>query len=196
MEILEKIFGGLSKIKIMKLFIFNPAFIFDLETVCLKAESKPKQTTKDLIVLQKIGLIKKKDTKNKAGKKVRGYILDTTFVYLPAFKDFLLQVLPFSNEEIVKKFERAGKVKAVAVSGVFLNNEDSRIDLLVVGDRFNKNILSKVIQEIESGLGREIKFTHLESKDFIYRMEVRDKLIRDMFDYSHRIIFDKMGIQP
>ena len=196
MEILEKIFGGLSKIKIIKLFIFNPISVYDVTDVCEKTRAKTKQVKKDLVTLEKIGILKKKDSKNKLGKKVKGYVLDQNFDYLNAFKEFLLQVLPFSNEEIIKKLSRAGRLKAVAISGVFLNNDESRVDLLVIGDRLKKTVLNNVVKEIEVGLGKEIKFTYLDTPDFVYRMEVRDKLLRDVFDYSHKVIFDKIGIQP
>lgn len=195
MEILEKIFGEINKIKLMKLFIFNPAVVLDMETICKKLRGKQRQVKRDLIILLKIGFLKNKDMRSKSGRKVKGFTLNQTFDYLEAFKAFLLQVLPFSNDEIIKKLGKAGRLKAVAVSGVFLNNDESRIDLLIIGDRLKKSTLNNAIKDIEGGIGKEIKFTCLESGDFTYRMEVRDKLLRDIFDYSHRIILDKIGIR-
>jgi hypothetical protein len=56
-------------------------------------------------------------------------------------------------------------------------------------------LLSRVIKEIESGLGKEIKYAVLDTADFTYRLSSRDKLIRDVFDYPHNLILDKVGVQ-
>ncbi len=82
----------------------------------------------------------------------------------------------------------------MVISGVFLNDSDARVDILVVGDKVKKNVLEKILVEVEADLGREIKYAVMDSGDFEYRLSIGDKLVRDIFDYRHEIIFNKIGL--
>lgn len=195
MEILEKLFGNIGKVKIMKLFIFNPNSYFDLVGASAKTKIKKTQIKKDISILEKVGVIRGRDIKNEKGKKVKAWHLNTSFEYLSVFKDFFIGVSPFSDNEIISKFSKAGRLKVVAVSGVFINNDESQVDLLIAGDRLKRSVLNRVIKEIEAGIGKEIKYAILDTGDFAYRLGVRDKLIRDIFDYPHNLILDKVGVQ-
>ena len=44
-----------------------------------------------------------------------------------------------------------------------------------------------------SRLGRELRYALLSSDDLLYRLTVSDRLIRDVLDYPHRIVLDKLG---
>ncbi len=194
MEILEKIFGSASKVKIMKLFIFNPALSFDIKTIAKKAKVPEKKAKSEIFLLNKINLLKKKEVKSEKGRKVAGFTLNPNFHYLEALREFLLKISPLTDDEIIKKLSRAGRLKAVVVSGVFIQEWEARADILVVGDRLKKNLVEKTMREIEAELGREISYVALDSADFNYRIGVGDKLMRDIFDYPHQIIFDKVGL--
>ena len=194
MEILEKIFGSLSKVKIMKLFIFNPSVYFDGKIISKKTKVRAEQVKKDITLLEKMGLIKKREVKNESGRKVNGWTLNVSFVHLDPLREFLLRVSPFTDEEVVKRLSRSGRLKLVVISGVFIDNWEARVDILAVGDRLKKNLLEKTLREIESELGKEIRYSVLDSGDFTYRLGVGDKLIRDIFDYPHKIIFNKIGL--
>jgi hypothetical protein len=95
----------------------------------------------------------------------------------------------------LKRLQRVGKLKLVIISGIFINNYDSRIDLLVVGDMMKKGTLENVIKTIESEIGREIRYTYFETPDFQYRLGIYDKLIRDILDFPHEKILDKLNVR-
>jgi hypothetical protein len=50
------------------------------------------------------------------------------------------------------------------------------------------------MRRLESEIGRELRYTMLVSEDFLYRLNMNDKLVRDTFDYPHRIVFDRLNI--
>ncbi|MDQ5950601.1 MAG: hypothetical protein QG585_543 [Patescibacteria group bacterium] len=194
METLEKIFGSQHKAKVMKLFLFNPLATFDLETVVKRVKGRAPNIRKELNSLEKIKLVKKKETRNIKGRKVAGFVLNQSFSHIGPLQDFLLKVSPFTNLELVRKLGGAGRLKLVVISGVFLNDSDARVDILVVGDKVKKNVLEKILVEVEADLGREIKYAVMDSGDFEYRLSIGDKLVRDIFDYRHEIIFNKIGL--
>ena len=80
------------------------------------------------------------------------------------------------------------------ISGVFLHDRDSRVDILVVGDHLKAAKLSSIISSIEAKLGKELRYAAFETTDFQYRLSIYDKLIKDILDYQHKKILNKLGL--
>jgi hypothetical protein len=67
------------------------------------------------------------------------------------------------------------------------------VDLLVVGDNMKLSLLENIIKTIESEIGKEIRYAVFETQEFTYRYSVFDKLIRDILDFQHEKIINKLG---
>lgn len=185
MKSVSLIFGGVAKVKIMRLFIFNPGLTLTAAEVASRTKERPHVARRELNNLTKAGLIK---------KRAKGYMLNSSYLYLPAIGNFLIDATPLSEREIVKKLSKVGTVKLILVSGVFLHDPDSRVDILLVGDNLKQSKLNSVISSIEAELGKEIRFASFETVDFKYRLGIYDKLIRDILDSRHHKILNKLGI--
>ncbi len=85
-------------------------------------------------------------------------------------------------------------MKLVIISGIFIQNPESRIDLLVVGDHLKKGVIDSAIKTIESEIGSEIRYAVFETADFMYRYGLYDKLVRDILDFPHEKISNKLGV--
>ena len=46
----------------------------------------------------------------------------------------------------------------------------------------------------DAELGREIRYASFETEDFRYRLGAYDRLLRDVFDYPHSLLIDKIGL--
>jgi hypothetical protein len=204
-ETLEKIFGSAAKVKIMRLFLFNPTETFDISQIADRSKVPVSAVKREVNMMEKIGLAKKrsffKDVVMGSGKKqknvrrrINGWTVDENFDYLEPLRMLLIHISPLRNSELLKKLSHVGKLKLVIVSGVFINNWDSRIDLLVVGDGLRKGSMENVIKTIESEIGREIRYAYFETADFQYRLGIYDKLIRDILDFSHEKILDRLNV--
>lgn len=79
-------------------------------------------------------------------------------------------------------------------SGIFKELQDSRIDILVVAEGSKKSVADSVMASIEADIGKEIRFAVLDTEDFKYRLGVGDRLIRDVLDYPHEIVLDRIGM--
>ncbi len=191
---IDKLFGSALRLKLMKFFVFNPAQVFDVKIIARKVEARLPAVKKEIRILLAAKLIKVKVYKNEKGRKQKGVILDNNFGHVEALKEFLMKVSPLSETQISDKLSKAGRLKFATLSGVFINNPDCRVDLLIVGDKLKKNVLSRVISNFESELGSEIKYAFFETADFEYRRSFGDKLVRDILEYPHKIIIDKLGI--
>src|SRR5665213_3027890 len=171
--------------------------------VSRKSKVAPKITRKEFLVLQKAGLIKTKvfyktvlrksrSKKVEVRVKTKGYCLNIDFHYLSALRQLLVNTRTLDGDAILKKLSKAGKLTMVIVSGVFIQNEDSRLDMLVVGNNISKASLVNIVAAIEAELGKELVYAYFETPDFQYRLTMYDKLIRDIMDYPHRVLLDKL----
>jgi predicted nucleotidyltransferase len=75
------------------------------------------------------------------------------------------------------------------ISGIFIKNKDSRVDILVVGDRLRKSRVEEEVKKLEAEIGTELIYAVFETKEFNYRLSMYDKLIRDILDFPHEVIF-------
>jgi hypothetical protein len=181
----SRIFGNETRVKIMRLFIFNPDSTYTLDTVTRRTLEKRTSVVKELRLLAKAGLIR---------RKTKGYTLDKTYPHLAALEHFLVDASPVLPKDIAKKLSRAGTLKLLLISGIFIHDDECRVDLLVVGDKIKKPMLHSAISNLESQLGKEIRYSYFETPDFNYRLRMYDKLIRDILDYPHQKILNKLGI--
>ncbi len=206
MEILSKLFGSETKVKLLRLFLFNQDAVYSASEIIGRSKSDNKDTKKELVILINSGIIKKKaivrDIHHKRGKKITikkiheiGYYLDQKFPYLQALKNLLIMVSLHANDSLVKKFASVGRIKLFIASGVFIQEWDTRVDLLVVGDDMNLTRLDSVMKSIESEVGKEIIYSAFETADFEYRYGMHDRLIRDILDLPHTTLVDKLGIE-
>jgi hypothetical protein len=205
MDILEKLFGSAAKVKIIKLFLFNPDSAFDNSEAAERAKVSKAVARREISNLEKINFLKSKSyikevrrQKNRMiqtlRKRTNGWTLDQKFPYTEAIKSFLSNINPFRHKDIIDKISRAGKIQLLIISGIFIKNPDSRVDLLVVGNDIKQGQLETTIKTIESEIGREIRYAVFETSEFNYRYSIFDKLIRDILDYPHEKIINKLGL--
>ena len=205
MNTLEKIFGGASRIKIMRLFLFNPNNVYDASDVKTRAKVKPEIVRREIAMLSGIKLLKSKvfyknvergkgKGRKTTKKKILGWTLSENFPYLIPLQNFLIHINPMRHDEIIKKLNGVGRIKLLIISGVFIQELESRVDLLIVGDHLKKGNIDSIVRVIESEIGKELKYTTFSTVDFQYRLGMCDKLIRDILDYPHEKVIDKLGI--
>lgn len=185
MKSVSHIFGGEAKVKIMRLFVFNGGQLFSAKEVGKRAKVSPTLARRELTVLLKAGLIRKKS---------KGFTLNYSYPYLSAVSNFLVDATPLSEKEIIKRVSKAGGVKLILTSGVFLHDKDARVDVLVVGDNLSQARLVSAISGIEAELGKELRYAAFDTADFRYRLGIYDKLILDILDSKHQKILNKLGI--
>ncbi len=189
MDTLEKIFGGAARVKLMRLFLFNPTLYYETSDVVDRSKVDSSRARRELNFLAKVGLVKK----STRGNMVVWY-LNEKFPYLVEFQRLLLQTSLVHKQPIVKKISKIGRPKLIIFSGIFKELWDSRLDILVVADNAKKSAADSVMASIEADIGKEIRFTVLDSEDFKYRLGIGDRLIRDVLDYPHEIVLDKLGL--
>ena len=208
MDILEKLFGSTAKVRIMRLFLFNPNTHYDVELLADKAKIalqdaktnakllneikliKTKVFPKDVVILPK----KKGEKKRIVKRRVKGWVLNEAFPYMNALQSFLIHVSPLQDQMIIRKFNRTGKIKLLILSGVFIQDKDSRVDIFIVGDSLRRSAIDATVKDIEAELGKDLTYSYFDTKDFQYRMTMYDKLVRDVLDFPHKKLVNRLAI--
>ena len=206
MDTLTAIFGSVVKVKILRLFLFNETTTFFVREIVERTKSPQDQVKKELNILEKADILKirkvVKEVQVKKGKgmvtkKVEGtgYYLNSKYPYLDPLKNLLTITSLRVDESLTKRFTNAGKIKLFIVAGVFTQNWDSRVDMLLVGEDLNISKIENVIKLIESEIGKEIAYSAFETQDFEYRLGIHDRLVRDILDYPHVTLLDRLGVE-
>lgn len=189
MEALARLFGGAEKVKLMRLFLLNPNFSFTVAEATGRCRiSSRAAAVRELANLAALGLIQKKRLRRQIVWR-----LDRTFPIIAPLTGILKDDLISRQRELVRHFGRCGKLSLLVVSGVFIDQNDSRADLLLVGN-LNRSGVERAIKRLEAEIGRELSYAVLTADDFNYRLTACDKFIRDIFDYPHVVVFDKFGL--
>ncbi len=204
-EKLGQLFGSEAKVKIMRLFLLNQAHPFDVADISLRARVTPSACRSEMRDLVKAGFVKTKnyvkhsDVMRKRGKKkvlvhvtkkTTGWVFDEGFEYREALQNLLLDTEFLTPSDLAKRFRRAGKIKLLLASGVFRKEEDSRLDILLVGDNLKRGVVEKTVRVLEAEIGKELSYAVFETPEFLYRANMYDKLIRDVIDFPHDRIID------
>jgi DNA-binding transcriptional ArsR family regulator len=203
MEILGKLLGTEERVKIMRLFLLNAEMCFDVGDIMERSKVSRGAFRREIAVLLKIGFVKPKmftkEIEKKKGngvkmfkKKVSGWQLSIDFPLLLPVRNLLISSEPVKKEEIIERFKNTGKVKLLVLAGVFIQKEDSRVDILIVGDDLKKKSVENSLRCIEAEVGKELSYALFDTQDFIYRLNVYDKFVRDILDFPHEKILDKM----
>lgn len=166
----------------MRLFLLNRGKSFTTKDVVKRSRVSIAAVRKELRLLSGVGFIKKRS------KVSLDWSFNSLFKYGAEFEDLFLSSDTLSKEAILDNFKKVGRVKLIVISGVFIKNHDSRVDFLIVGDKMKRSKIEEGIRKIEAEIGVELTYAVFETKEFIYRLNMYDKLIRDILDYPHEIV--------
>jgi hypothetical protein len=193
METLAKLFGGQARVKIMRLFLLN-SNSFEIGDIVSRSRVSKSNARKEINTLLSMGFIKHKiiakEGARGAKKKVSTWQLNIAFQYLNSVRDLLIDPTLLIEEDLVQRFKPIGKIKLMIVSGIFIGNKKSRVDILIVGDKLKKNVIQQIIKGLEVEIGKELNYVVFDSNEFKYRLDMYDKLVCDVIDLPHEKLID------
>lgn len=214
LQILSKLFGGPGIVKILRLFLFNPEEGFEPKDIAKRTNTDADIVRTELSMLASIGFLKrktfykeleqkttrrtrgrsKKEKQEVKRKRVSGWTLNPEFIYLDELKALLIGGALVHSKDMSTRLRKAGNLKLLIVSGIFMHNPEARLDILLVGDNLKSQQLTRIMRDIETELGRELRYAAFTTQDFKYRFGMYDRLVRDVLDYPHQKIIDRIGV--
>lgn len=203
---LEKLFGSKSRVKILKLFLLNPAEKFYIRQLSRDLKLQLNSVRRELENLEKFGILtsdmkneaeakeeKKEAARLPAGQEKKYFRASPNFVLFDEIKALIVKAQILYEKDFVRKLNSIGKVKLLVLTGIFVNNPSSLIDILIVG-KINKIKLVKLIRELEVELGKEINFTIFDSQEFKYRRDITDIFLYGILDSRKLVVINEVGL--
>lgn len=179
MEILGKILGNPARVKLMRLFLLNPKSLFSKKYIVKRSRVSSNIARKEINLLFSVGFIKKQGT---------NWLYDNSFKYGRELERLLVSSDSLDKKVITGNFKKTGRVKLLLLSGIFIKSKDSTVDLLIVGDKMKKGKIEEEIKKLEAEIGAELTYSIFDTKDFLYRLDMYDKLVRDIIDFPHEVL--------
>ena len=189
MDPLTRLFGSPARLKLLRLFVFNQGTALTLPEVATRSKLERNTARRELAELVLAGFIGKKGQRAKTK-----YHTNPRFESLPALSRFIRETTVLRPERITASLKRTGTLRVVALSGLFTGVLETQVDLLIAADALDARALAKAVHGLEAEIGREIRYAAFETSDFRYRLGVYDRLLRDVFDYPHQVLIDRIGL--
>lgn len=177
-----------------------------MEDVSRRAKSPIDLTRREISLLKGIGMIKQKEhvfdetvklkdgTEKIKNKKTSVFFLNALFPFVHALTNLLLKAASVDKEAVIKELNTVGRIKLIIFSGMFTHLENPRVDILLVGDGIKEGKLEKALKNIEAEIGKELAYAVFKTDDFMYRLGMYDKFIRDILESPHEKAFNKLNI--
>ena len=194
------LFGNQARVKLLRFFLFNPTQEFSFDDISRRAKLVRRTARTEINALERAEVIKKiimyvpHKTKN-TKVRVQGFTLNDKFPQLASLQTFLFETAPINGTTVLKHMRKVGPLDFVACTGVFVREFDRRLDLIVAMKKLNEGKIEVAIRALEAELGIEIRYATFTREDILYRVGMHDKLTRDVFDYPHQVLIDKIGVR-
>ncbi len=215
MTIVEKLLGGTSRVRAMRFFLQSPGRVVTSRELAKSAQISPRAAAHEISFLRALGLIKNANRtdevirgKHLKRKKVAGVMLSHDFPMLGPLRNFIIGASPVSREKMTTYFKNHRSIMLVALGGIFVPHDemvplddmlnlasDPQLDLLVVGSKVKRGKLEPFVKKIEAEVGKELVWALFTPSEFEYRLSMHDKFLRDLFDYPHELLINKLGAE-
>lgn len=186
---LDALFDSPVRVRLLKLFLFNPERNFDAKTAAGILNIATGLITKHLKKLSQTRFIVSKKID---GKQI--FKTNKNFIFYEELRELIAKASPASKEKMLKCLKSLGKIKLAVLAGIFLNLDNSHADLLIVGDKIKSSKFDRFLKELEAEVGKEINCALMTSKEFYYRYNMYDRFVRDILDFKHEKLINKLKI--
>lgn len=199
LDILGKLFGSPTRVKLLKFFLLNAEMGYATTDIADRLRVKVSAIKNELAELASAGFIKSKvvtvvtvGKRKTSRKRAKGYVANPEFVLRAPLRELLIDSGSVHVPDLPRRFAKSGRIALLVVSGFFLHDNDRAMDLLIVGDRLNRKVVENEVKKIEADIGKELRWAMFDRDEFMYRLNMYDKLLRDMFDYPHTKVINKI----
>ncbi len=186
-EILEHLFGSKSRSRMLRFFALNPGKEVTVVEMKERMNVDGRRIRADINMLLKIDFIKQVTR-----KKEKAFSLNETFPYYVELRNLFIKANTYPQCKELKKIEEAGRVKLILISGIFLNYDKARLDILVVCDDLNRVKLGKAIEAVEAEIGREVRYMAMTSEELSYRLDMMDRFLIDVLGSPHNTVVNRV----
>ena len=203
---LDKLFSPALRLKILKYFLLNPEKKIYLGELARDLDMDDKLVRREVESLKKMEVLisgneflgenkeagaEDENLNKKARKKY--FTANKDFFLFNEARELLIKAQILHEKDFAEKLRKIGDLQLLIFTGIFVNNFDSPVDLLIVG-RLNRAHLPQLIRELEKEVGREINFTLMSRTELKYRRDITDVFLYNILEGKKFVAIDKIGV--
>ncbi len=196
-SMLAKLFGSAARVKILKLFLLNPDNSYYMREISRHLTLQLSAVRRELENLETLGLLTShqgdEEGDTKAGKNDRKYFqANKGFILYNEIRELIMKAQILCEKDFTDKLRKLGTIKLLVLSGLFINEKQAPVDMLIIGE-FNKDKVAKLVKELEDELVNEVTYAVLSEEEFYYRRQVTDVFLYSVLESRKVIVIDEGG---
>lgn len=199
---LTYLFGSPQKLKMLRLFYRNVDLSFSIADIERYINTPKRVIKNELQRLIRVGIVNKKirisamvgTIDGKKSEKVDVFYVNMDFELFHELKALLMRTDTALGKKLIEIIPRLGKVKLAVLSGFFINNPKSRVDILIVGDNLNKKKIRAFLARLEAETGKSLSYSVMNSEEFKYRTNMFDRFLADILEFPHEKVINKLNV--
>lgn len=192
MDSLTKIFqsgNGEIRLKILRLFLANPKNDFGFDEIEEKTKIKREKVKKEIAFLSGTSFL----DRFVDGKGRSSFKLNDSFEYKESLFDLVFDFQNINKQIIVDKLKKIGRIKLFYFTGLFVNDLDAQIDIIIVADNMKQKEINKAVSDLNSVFASKIRFLIMDIEEFDYRYKMFDRFLRLVLEGKKIVMIDKLG---
>jgi predicted transcriptional regulator len=186
---LEKLFGSRTRVKLLRLFLTHPDQEHFVREIARIVGEQINSVRRELMNLETLGILKSVEKDKK-----KYYIADQEFVLFPELRTLIVKSRFTLERSFIEAIQHLGQVHYLALMGYFVNDDDSPVDLLVVGT-LNRPKLNRLLNKFKEQFGPQLRFTLMTKDEYQYRMEITDKFLYEIMNTEKIVVLDTINKQ-
>ena len=183
---LEQILSSVARTKILKFFCVHAQERFFVRELSRALNLQLNSIRRELANLEKFGFLKSEEEN---GKKY--YCTNQEFPLFNEIKNLVFKSLVLEEMTIAGKMSQVLGLKLLVFTGV-LTGSLAATDVLIVGN-VNKTKFDSYLKKIADGLPEDLRYTFLSVKEYLYRIDVTDKFVYNIWANNHVVVVDKLS---
>ena len=180
---LKLLFGSEARVRILSLFMLNPASEFYLRQIARRLDLPPHAVTQETKRLTEIGLLRRERRGNNVYFRV-----NRNFPILPELKAIILRTVGI-GDRLREALAEQGSIDVAFIYGSYAKdneNLESDVDVFIVGDLSQRQV-TPVLSQLEEEIRRELNATVFTREEVRQRMNSSDHFVSSVM--ANRKIF-------
>jgi len=184
---LEHFFSSRTRVKLLKIFLLNPENKYYVRELTRAISERINSVRRELDNLVSIGLLITFDQSQK-----KYYQVNTDFVLFSELVALFIKSRSLLEAEIIDAIKKINNIKYCVLTGSFVQNNESKTDVFIVGNALEDSKIKRVIKQLEKHFNREVNYTIMSLNEFRERSEMTDRFIYNIVNNPKITVVDKL----
>lgn len=141
---------------------------------------------KELNALMRLGMVRARGTSHN-----RRFVPNETHPLFAPLRILLVTAATPDDKTIMSAFRGIRGVWLLVAAGALADEMRSSVDLLIVCRNPEDAKIAQAVKKIEAFAAIPIRYSVLEVEEYLGRRQAYDRMLRDIFEYGHRIVLEK-----